>query len=176
MASHRHAIDIFDPEVAREHTRAELASKYGTYKRDKPFTRTKEMDEAEQRHQEKMRAALAEEAKLRREREEERRRREPGYRADAVELSMTDLLPFDAGADYYKTLEESEFASQGELKAAYKRLSLENHPDKQTGKSAVEISAAAARFDQVCKAYEILSDLPTRRAYAPTHRDSRSPK
>ena len=39
------------------------------------------------------------------------------------------------------------------------------HPDKQTGKSAEEVEAAREQFDRMTVAYDILSDLPTRREY-----------
>lgn len=165
MAS-RNAIDLFDPEVAREHTRAELHAKYGSLKPRNPGAPpTEYMQKAAAERHEKMRSALAEEAALRRAREEERRKRDPTYRADAVDVSTRDVLPFDASVDYYALLESSEFASAAELKQAYKRLSILLHPDKQSGKSEAEAADAAERFDAMVKAYEIVSDISTRRAY-----------
>ena len=110
-------------------------------------------------------AAIEEEKARRRAREEERRKRDPTYNPNAIELNMHEVKAFDASVDYYALLEESEFASPLELKKAYMRLSLELHPDKQAGKSEAERAEAAARFDAMVKAYDILSDLPTRRAY-----------
>jgi hypothetical protein len=67
--------------------------------------------------------------------------------------------------DYYARLDVSEFASDGELRAAFKSLSLQLHPDKQAGKDPEEAAAAALRYFGVVEAFELLSDLPTRRAY-----------
>lgn len=59
----------------------------------------------------------------------------------------------------------SEFSSDGELRAAFKALSLQLHPDKQAGKEPQAAAAAAERYFGVVEAFELLSDLPTRRAY-----------
>eukprot|EP00966_Prymnesium_polylepis_P081804 1894968-Prymnesium_polylepis.1 len=97
-------------------------------------------------------------------REEERRKRDPTYRPDAIELSG-QVLPFDRHIDYYARLEVDQFASALEIKRAYLALSLRLHPDKQAGKDAGEQEAAKARFSQTAEAFEVLSDMPTRRAY-----------
>ena len=100
MAASRHALDLFDPELAREHTRAQLRSKYGEVKFDpSKFKRTQAMDDATRERQEKLRDAMAEEAKLRRTREEELRKRDPTFRPDAIELNMKDVKLFDREVD-----------------------------------------------------------------------------
>mmetsp|Transcript_39125 Transcript_39125/g.76334 ORF Transcript_39125/g.76334 Transcript_39125/m.76334 type:complete len:309 (+) Transcript_39125:194-1120(+) len=55
-------------------------------------------------------------------------------------------------------------ASQAEIKTAYRKLALKNHPDKaaQSGLSAEE---ATARFASVGAAYEILGDENARKEY-----------
>ncbi|EOD05625.1 hypothetical protein EMIHUDRAFT_48366, partial [Emiliania huxleyi CCMP1516] len=65
----------------------------------------------------------------------------------------------------YERLGVSEFASEGELKAAFKGLSLQLHPDKQSGKTDAEAATAKARYFEVVDAFTVLIDLPTRRVY-----------
>ena len=61
--------------------------------------------------------------------------------------------------DYYKILNVSKTASSGEIKKAYKKLSLEYHPDKNKDPKANEI------FMNVAEAYEVLSDPEKRSTY-----------
>ena len=58
-----------------------------------------------------------------------------------------------------------QFASANEIKAAYKKLSLQLHPDKQTFKTAAERQRAVEHFHRMTEAHSILSDLATRRQY-----------
>ena len=58
-----------------------------------------------------------------------------------------------------------QHASALELKAAYRRLALANHPDKHVGAEPEAAAAAAARFTAVTEAFEILGDHSTRRQY-----------
>ncbi|WP_181304877.1 tetratricopeptide repeat protein [Rufibacter sp. XAAS-G3-1] len=60
--------------------------------------------------------------------------------------------------NYYHTLGVSSNASAAEIKAAYKRLALKFHPDKNPGNAHAE-----DRFKQVNDAYQVLSN-PRRRA------------
>ena len=108
-AAARHAIDVFDPAVAREHSRTEALKTMQATQRSAPNYR--KMDEAAKERQAKLLEAIAKEKALRRAREEERRKRDPTYRPDAVELSFSDVKPFDPHVDYYAHLECSEFAS-----------------------------------------------------------------
>ncbi|PFH38383.1 DnaJ domain-containing protein [Besnoitia besnoiti] len=65
-------------------------------------------------------------------------------------------------ADYYSVLGIGRHASSAEVKKAYRKLSLENHPDKA---SADQTFAAATRFHAITEAYEVLSKIHTRRLY-----------
>ena len=66
------------------------------------------------------------------------------------------------GASLYDVLGVDRTCSQEELKKAYKTLALKNHPDKCTDPGAVE------RFQQISKAYGVLSDPHRRRTYDAT--------
>lgn len=61
--------------------------------------------------------------------------------------------------DYYKILGVSPSASQQEIKSAYRKLALQYHPDKNKTKEA------EAKFKEVTKAYEVLSDEEKRKTY-----------
>ncbi|KAF4730405.1 DnaJ- protein scj1 [Perkinsus olseni] len=68
-----------------------------------------------------------------------------------------DDEPFDDEAqDYYRILEVSPEATGAEIKRAYRRLSLKNHPDKGGDEDL---------FQQISQAYEVLSDPNKRRVY-----------
>jgi DnaJ-domain-containing protein 1 len=60
---------------------------------------------------------------------------------------------------HYDTLGVKQDATQEEIKAAYRKLALELHPDVTSDPSATE------RFMEVQKAYEALSDAGRRRTY-----------
>eukprot|EP00966_Prymnesium_polylepis_P062891 1459487-Prymnesium_polylepis.1 len=108
-------------------------------------------------------AARAQRARMA-EREEERRRRDPTYRPDAIDLSGA-VKPFDRHINYYEVLDLDEFSSALEIKKAYMAMSLKLHPDKQHAKEPHDLEATKAQFAKMVEAFEILSDLPTRRAY-----------
>jgi len=61
--------------------------------------------------------------------------------------------------DYYKILELPPSATQKEIKTAYRRLAHQYHPDK-SGNDLY----AAAQFEIVKEAYEVLSD-PSKKEY-----------
>lgn len=64
-----------------------------------------------------------------------------------------------ADKDYYQILGVSKAASADELKRAYRKLALEWHPDRNKSPEA------SAKFKEITKAYEILSDTEKKAAY-----------
>ena len=163
----RHAIDVVDPAVARQHAHMELRSTMGPVTGSwNPGHLDASIRESVAR---KFAAALQAEGSKLRAREEERRRRDPTYRPDAIELNTHDVRAFDAYIDYYLRLESDEFASSLELKQAHKRLSLKLHPDKQHARAERggeqderQRARVKQRFFEMNEAYAILSDLATR--------------
>lgn len=61
---------------------------------------------------------------------------------------------------YYETLGLKRDASQKEIKAAYRRLARKHHPDVNPGDKTAE-----ARFKEINRAYEVLSDPEKRAKY-----------
>ena len=61
---------------------------------------------------------------------------------------------------YYEILELEEIATLEEIKKAYRKLALKNHPDKNNNSPASE-----AKFKEIGEAYEVLSDEEKRKAY-----------
>src|SRR5580658_1129967 len=72
-------------------------------------------------------------------------------------MSRTDNV---IKADYYEVLGVSRTASDQELKAAYRKLALQHHPDRNPGNSEAE-----ERFKACSEAYQVLSDADKRAAY-----------
>ena len=64
-----------------------------------------------------------------------------------------------AAKDYYRVLEVDRSASAKDLKAAYKKLSLKWHPDKNSDPDA------QSKFIEISEAYSVLSDPAKRRSY-----------
>ena len=65
-----------------------------------------------------------------------------------------------AQRDYYDILGVSRDASSDELKKAYRRLAVQDHPDKNPGDKAAE-----ERFKEAAEAYAVLSDPGKRERY-----------
>lgn len=61
--------------------------------------------------------------------------------------------------DHYSVLQVGEDASTDEIKAAYRRLALEHHPDRAGDPQATE------RMQQINEAYAVLSDPIKRKEY-----------
>lgn len=62
--------------------------------------------------------------------------------------------------DYYEILGVTKDASQEEIKKAYRKMALKNHPDKNPGDPNAE-----SRFKEISEAYGVLSDDQKRQMY-----------
>src|SRR5579884_1392733 len=62
--------------------------------------------------------------------------------------------------DYYEVLGVPRTADEGQIKAAFRRLAMQYHPDRNPGDPS-----AAERFKEVNEAYAVLSDPEKRRRY-----------
>jgi len=62
--------------------------------------------------------------------------------------------------DYYEVLGVSQDAGDGDIKKAYRKLALDNHPDRNPGDEE-----AVSRFKEASEAFEVLSDSNKRSLY-----------
>jgi molecular chaperone DnaJ len=62
--------------------------------------------------------------------------------------------------DYYEILGVSKTASAEEVKAAYRKLALKYHPDRNPGNKEAE-----EKFKEAAEAYEVISDVEKRKRY-----------
>ena len=65
-----------------------------------------------------------------------------------------------AKRDYYEVLNVTKTATETEIKAAYRKLAVQHHPDKNPGDPAAE-----EKFKEAAEAYSVLSDAQKRAAY-----------
>src|SRR5579875_4184419 len=72
-------------------------------------------------------------------------------------MSRTDNV---TKADYYEVLGVERTASDQELKAAYRKLALQHHPDRNPNNPEAE-----EKFKACSEAYQVLSDPEKRAAY-----------
>ncbi|MEP2458765.1 MAG: DnaJ domain-containing protein, partial [Nitratireductor sp.] len=63
-------------------------------------------------------------------------------------------------ADFYETLGVSKEANEKDLKAAFRKLAMQCHPDRNPDDSEAE-----RRFKEINEAYEVLKDPQKRAAY-----------
>jgi curved DNA-binding protein CbpA len=61
--------------------------------------------------------------------------------------------------DYYKILGVPKTATDDEIKKAYRKLALQNHPDKNKNPGAEE------KFKEIAEAWTVLSDKEKRKTY-----------
>lgn len=62
--------------------------------------------------------------------------------------------------DYYEVLGVNKNATASEIKKAYRKKAVQNHPDKNPGDKAAE-----ERFKQAAEAYEVLSSPDKKAKY-----------
>lgn len=62
--------------------------------------------------------------------------------------------------DYYASLGVSKWATEAEIKKAYKKQAMQYHPDRNTGDKKAE-----AKFKEINEAYQVLSDKEKRKNY-----------
>lgn len=67
--------------------------------------------------------------------------------------------------DFYKILNVSKNASEKEIRAAFRKLSMKYHPDRQAGKSDAEKKEAEEKFKEISEAYDTLSNKDKRYNY-----------
>jgi molecular chaperone DnaJ len=77
-----------------------------------------------------------------------------------LSLSLKKALIMANKRDYYEVLGIAKTASEQDIKAAYRKLALKYHPDRNPGNKEAE-----EKFKEATEAYEVLSDQEKRKAY-----------
>ena len=67
--------------------------------------------------------------------------------------------------NYYTVLGVTKTASDDDIKKAYRKLAKDNHPDRMANAPEEVKTTAAAKFAEISKAYETLTDPEKRRQY-----------
>ena len=75
------------------------------------------------------------------------------------------VIQLAAANDLYAALGVSRNADSRAIKKAYRKMALQNHPDKQASLSDEQKKAATSDFVAASNAYEVLSDPEKRRLY-----------
>lgn len=78
----------------------------------------------------------------------------------ALTLLFDPIFAKDKGRDFYKILDLKKNAKDADVKKAYRKLTLQYHPDRNAGDEV-----AKQKFHDVAAAYEVLSDKDKRRKY-----------
>uniref|UniRef100_A0A383VCQ7 J domain-containing protein n=1 Tax=Tetradesmus obliquus TaxID=3088 RepID=A0A383VCQ7_TETOB len=89
------------------------------------------------------------------------------FSASSSAVSSSDELVVVDPMGYYSMLglTPSSQLDDDEIKAAYRKLAMQLHPDRQMGKDERSRAEAAKRFAQLLKAYDTLKDPEQRRLY-----------
>src|SRR6266853_3432587 len=69
-------------------------------------------------------------------------------------------MPVMAKRDYYEVLGVQRGASEADMKAAYRKLAMQHHPDRNPGDADCE-----HKFKELNEAYDVLKDGDKRAAY-----------
>ena len=69
-------------------------------------------------------------------------------------------MPVMAKRDYYEVLGVQRGASEADMKAAFRKLAMQHHPDRNPGDKDCE-----HRFKEINEAYDVLKDEQKRAAY-----------
>ncbi|KAG2441760.1 hypothetical protein HXX76_003373 [Chlamydomonas incerta] len=68
-------------------------------------------------------------------------------------------------SDHWRTLGVAPGATQEDIKAAFRKLALQHHPDRHAGASPAQQEQSASRFKAITEAYDVLTDDRKRSQY-----------